>query len=733
MKKNNLKPLILSSLAALALAGFGTGATFALFTDKAETTINVQAGKVDVESTPSNLKLYSAKADPNGDFADENGEKYSYEEKTNAFTNGGTASFTGNTLAIQRLTPGDKIVFDLALVNNSNVKTKYRLKYTSTEESKDLLIGMEGKIRKQSVPSGEFNAIVADLNSCFSYQGAWNELEAGADIADLQVELSLPMDSSNSFQELSGKITFYVEAVQGNASVSGEEEYDRMQVVDGFIYHEEGAELTLAGSTKNYDGKALAIPDGTTIIVPSAFAGEKIVSLVVPASVKEISQEAFRSDSSGYATGTLTSVTLNEGLKKLGYRTFKAQAFTSIDLPSTLIDLGEGAFWQCSNLRSAVVPAGVTELNQTFAYCTSLAEVSLPEGLKTIGTDALRETALKVLEIPSTVTSIGSQALRQCNKLETVRILGAGLTSDAIADNTFTNVSSSITFYVKDKTVYESLTGIADPEPNQEFVNASAWKGLLAGKAKFIYKDGLGKEVVAQDNAALASAVANAIPGDTVKLAAGTYTLPETLANDVMISGTSPAETTVDIGSVAQSSTRQINIENATITNPALAGSVVTGAIGGGTLKNVVIDSRLDNRNNGLRNTYVYDTLTIEDSKVYGDVYGIHADGGTGKIVVKNTEISGWNSFSKTLESVEFIHCTFHKSSYGCVRFYQNGRLDGCTFDDAFDWVDVNNSDVTVEITNCTNLPKEKLYLNGSELENVHFIVDGVEVDVGSH
>ena len=46
MKKMKLKPIIMSALAAIAFGTVTVGTTFALFTDKAETKINVQAGKL---------------------------------------------------------------------------------------------------------------------------------------------------------------------------------------------------------------------------------------------------------------------------------------------------------------------------------------------------------------------------------------------------------------------------------------------------------------------------------------------------------------------------------------------------------------------------------------------------------------------------------------------------------------------------------------------------------------
>jgi len=52
--RKQIKPIILSAAAALAFGGIAVGTTFALFTSKAETTIDVKAGKIALKA---DLKL----------------------------------------------------------------------------------------------------------------------------------------------------------------------------------------------------------------------------------------------------------------------------------------------------------------------------------------------------------------------------------------------------------------------------------------------------------------------------------------------------------------------------------------------------------------------------------------------------------------------------------------------------------------------------------------------------
>lgn len=149
------------------------------------------------------------------------------------------------------------------------------------------------------------------------------------------------------------------------------------------------------------------------------------------------------------------------------------------------------------------------------------------------------------------------------------------------------------------------------------------------------------------------------------------------------------------------------------------------------TVQNVTFDG-----GNGLRSCYAYADVVFENCTFKGNTYGAHFDGGNGSVTFKDCEFYGWNSYAGTLSKVTFENCTFHKSTggYACVRFYQEGQMTNCTFDDDFQWIDSNKDGITVKIDNATGLTNDKLFLNDSTFTDVHFIVNGVEVTgVGVH
>lgn len=222
MKKKNLKPFIISGLVALGLGAGAVGTTFALFTDRADTKIDITAGKVDVSGTLDSLVLYSAEENATGNVLDENNAKYNLVEQNETFKNGGTAAFNEakDTITLTNITPGDKAAFTFVLANESNVNIKYRIRYEAINEGAadstaylDLVKGLETTIGEEK------------FSGLKSYQTAWTPLAANEALSNIDFSIYLPMNKGNRYQNKTAKIKVSIEAVQGNAALSGSKEY----------------------------------------------------------------------------------------------------------------------------------------------------------------------------------------------------------------------------------------------------------------------------------------------------------------------------------------------------------------------------------------------------------------------------------------------------------------------------------------------------------------------------
>lgn len=107
------------------------------------------------------------------------------------------------------------------------------------------------------------------------------------------------------------------------------------------------------------------------------------------------------------------------------------QGLTSVSLPETLYQIGDGMFYNCANLASINIPTGVVSIHlRAFSGCTALTSVTLPEGLSYIGENAFSNSGLESITFPSTLTTVGYEAFRDCKDLQTIDFNDCSATFD---------------------------------------------------------------------------------------------------------------------------------------------------------------------------------------------------------------------------------------------------------------------------------------------------------------
>lgn len=133
------------------------------------------------------------------------------ETAVGTFENGGSATLDGTSVVLNNITPGDKVTFKLAVSYNSSVATKYRAKVVA-ENDTGLYDGLEFSI--------------ADMTSMGITD--WAELPAvdsETELATYECSVELPKDTGNEYQETSCKLSYVIEAVQGNADVKNDTKF----------------------------------------------------------------------------------------------------------------------------------------------------------------------------------------------------------------------------------------------------------------------------------------------------------------------------------------------------------------------------------------------------------------------------------------------------------------------------------------------------------------------------
>lgn len=164
--------------------------------------------------------------------------------------------------------------------------------------------------------------------------------------------------------------------------------------------------------------------DGTYYIVSDVVGNElALKSYTVPAEystgggellpVKEIGDGAFSE------CPYLHSVTLPEGIERIGDRAFMLCGINSFTIPESVTYIGYGAFAYCTALREIVIPEAVTSIGEkAFAYCENLVKADikasvtyLPEQLfvarySQSGGNVFTATELVEVHVPATVQKI---------------------------------------------------------------------------------------------------------------------------------------------------------------------------------------------------------------------------------------------------------------------------------------------------------------------------------------
>ena len=126
--------------------------------------------------------------------------------------------------------------------------------------------------------------------------------------------------------------------------------------------------------------KEFNIPMGITKINGYAFENTDLESITIPSSVGEIGSSAF------YNCEDLKTVKLPAGVELRGH-VFSSSGLESIELKDVKLQ-SYATFRYCGQLKSVVIKGDTPVIpNEIFASCYKLTHVELPETLKLIGRD----------------------------------------------------------------------------------------------------------------------------------------------------------------------------------------------------------------------------------------------------------------------------------------------------------------------------------------------------------
>lgn len=181
-------------------------------------------------------------------------------------------------------------------------------------------------------------------------------------------------------------------------------------------------EIVLTSVTIGNDTFSFETLDSDSVAITGYTGSNDLHDITIPTEVQTGADEttirkvtAIR-DSAFYATSSLRSVVIPEGITSIGdYAFAKCTQLQTVSFPSSIAHIGKYAF-QESGLTSLNFPAtcGLTEISDhTFNACNSLTEVVIPGYIKTIGIGAFYgcEKIAKVT-LSEGVETVGKQAFQ---------------------------------------------------------------------------------------------------------------------------------------------------------------------------------------------------------------------------------------------------------------------------------------------------------------------------------
>ena len=126
--------------------------------------------------------------------------------------------------------------------------------------------------------------------------------------------------------------------------------------------------------------------------------------------------------------GRTGHVKIAEGTWAIAYGAFQFCEIESVELPDSIVAIGDEAFKDCKKLSHVDFGKGIKDIGKDtlfggiFAGCDSLHEVVIPNQVKEIGKRTFYCSGLEKITLPEGLEKIGSMAFGYCNGLKEISL-----------------------------------------------------------------------------------------------------------------------------------------------------------------------------------------------------------------------------------------------------------------------------------------------------------------------
>lgn len=303
---------------------------------------------------------------------------------------GSWTTVSGSFSDVDRVTISYPAAYDASHVDGGYTRPTWQGYETASHVDVDFVLGYEATITIPSarIPEGSELTLPADpTRDGYEFTG-W--------FADAALTSAFVAD-----EPVTSDTTLYAGWIDPDPTVHA--------IVDGIFYYVDPTQpdaFAFAGGVWDGPVRDLVIRseveiEGQTYVVGGvgrfAFQDAGLRSVRMPDTITVIEEGAFQTSSFS-----------------------RANRFSDLVVPDSVVTIGEGAFWG-TRLESLTLGAGVRDIAAQAFVDSELPELHIPDGVRSIGGYAFFGGAFTSLTIPASVTSIGENAFRE-GALETVQL-----------------------------------------------------------------------------------------------------------------------------------------------------------------------------------------------------------------------------------------------------------------------------------------------------------------------
>lgn len=156
-------------------------------------------------------------------------------------------------------------------------------------------------------------------------------------------------------------------------------------------------------STSNPNVEQVFVPEG---VVNVSFKFPNLRAVSLPSTLKNISEGSFK------GCRNLKSILIPSGVTFISNELFMDTSFQSFSIPSFITSLGTNAFRDCKNLTTVEISSDILrEVRHPFVGCDNLKNIILNEEVEGIGWEVFKDLkSLETIKLPKSLTFIGEKA-----------------------------------------------------------------------------------------------------------------------------------------------------------------------------------------------------------------------------------------------------------------------------------------------------------------------------------